>query len=179
MGIILKPKTWSDNENVLYTDLNDSFDTVYNEFNGSITNANIASAAAIAESKINFGGTSGQFPSSDGDGTVTWTTVTINRAFTFYLPGTVPVADEQGIRYIVPKDMTVTAIKHKLDSGTATIRLQKDTTDIDAGIAVTSSVATETAITAPALTTDEIITLDVTASSSAVGLIITMECTQP
>lgn len=52
MGIITKPKTWADDENVTFTDLNDDFDTVYNEINGNITNANINAGAAIAGTKI-------------------------------------------------------------------------------------------------------------------------------
>lgn len=52
MGVITKPKTWIDNENVTYTDLNGVADTIYNEFNGHIENANIDSDAAIDPSKI-------------------------------------------------------------------------------------------------------------------------------
>lgn len=59
MATITKPKTWADNENVTYTDLNSSFDTIYNEFNGSIDNANIAPDAAIAESKLAFNTSTG------------------------------------------------------------------------------------------------------------------------
>lgn len=52
MGVITKPKTWADNEKLLYTDLNSTVDTVYNEFNGNIENANVKSGAAIDVSKI-------------------------------------------------------------------------------------------------------------------------------
>ena len=52
MALITKPKTWIDNENVLYTDLNFEFDSIYNEFNGNIDNANIKSGAAIDPAKI-------------------------------------------------------------------------------------------------------------------------------
>lgn len=52
MGVIVKPKTWADNENVTYTDINSNFDTVYNEFNGNIEDANIDASAAIAVTKI-------------------------------------------------------------------------------------------------------------------------------
>ena len=52
MGVIVKPKTWADEENVTYTDINSNFDTVYNEFNGNIEDANIDAAAAIAVTKI-------------------------------------------------------------------------------------------------------------------------------
>jgi len=103
----------------------------------------------------------------------------INRAFTWYLDGTSIVADEVGAKYIVPQDMTVTKIMHKTVSGTATIRIQKDTTDVDASISVTSSVASETSITSAALTAGQVLTLDITAASSCVGLTVICEVTQP
>jgi len=52
MGLITKTKTWTDNENVTYTDINSNFDVVYNVVNGSLSNANVASDAAITSSKI-------------------------------------------------------------------------------------------------------------------------------
>lgn len=52
MGLITKSKTWVDNENVDYTDLNADFDALYNEFNGNISNDNISPSAAITPSKI-------------------------------------------------------------------------------------------------------------------------------
>jgi len=52
MALITKSKTFVDNEKLLYTDLNSLMDTIYNEFNGSISNTNIASDAAIATTKI-------------------------------------------------------------------------------------------------------------------------------
>lgn len=57
MSIIIKPKTFEDNENVVYSDLNSLFDRIYNDYNGNITNANVSSSAAIAESKISFSST--------------------------------------------------------------------------------------------------------------------------
>lgn len=52
MGLITKDKTWADNENVLYTDINSNFDTVYNEVNGNLDNDNIDASANIAVTKI-------------------------------------------------------------------------------------------------------------------------------
>lgn len=101
------------------------------------------------------------------------------RAFTWYLPGTSIVANEVGPKYIIPLGMTVVAIKHKTGSGSATIRLQKDTTDVDAGISVSSTLATETSLTSAGLTADQILSLDITAASSCVDLMVTVECTQP
>lgn len=103
----------------------------------------------------------------------------VHRAFTWFLPGTEVVRDEAGARFIVPQAMTVVAIKHKTASGTATIRLQKGTTDIKASISVTSSVATETSITSAALSANDVLTLDLTAVSSPVDLTVTLECTEP
>jgi len=100
--------------------------------------------------------------------------------FVFEVRGSVTVADEQGAKYIVPAAMTVTEIKHKIASGTsATFRVQKDTTDIDAGIAATSSVASETSITSGALTEDQVLSLDVTAvSGSPVDLLVEVLATE-
>lgn len=54
MGLITKNKTWADEENVTYTDINANFDTVYSAVNGNIDNNNIKSGAGIAESKLAF-----------------------------------------------------------------------------------------------------------------------------
>lgn len=55
MALITKNKTWIDNENVLFTDLNSDFDTLYTLVNGLLDNANISPSAAIAVSKIATG----------------------------------------------------------------------------------------------------------------------------
>lgn len=52
MGQITKVKTWVDQENVHYTDINANYDTIYNEFNGNIDNDNIKASANIAVTKI-------------------------------------------------------------------------------------------------------------------------------
>lgn len=59
MGLVTKQKSWVDEENVTYTDLNGNFDDIYNEFNGGIDNANVDPSAAIAESKLAFDTASG------------------------------------------------------------------------------------------------------------------------
>lgn len=100
--------------------------------------------------------------------------------FPFEIKGSLVVGDEQGPRYIVPSGMTVTSIKHKITSGTsATIRIQKDTTDVDAGIVAGTSVASETSITSAALTEDQILSLDITGvSGSPVDLFVEVLCTE-
>jgi hypothetical protein len=52
MGLISKDKTWADEENVTYTDLNATFDTLYNCVNGNIDNDNVKASAGIAASKL-------------------------------------------------------------------------------------------------------------------------------
>lgn len=52
MGLATKTKTWADQDNVAYTDINANFDSLYNEFNGNIENVNIKTSAAIDTSKI-------------------------------------------------------------------------------------------------------------------------------
>lgn len=52
MGLISKTKDWADQDNVAYTDINANFDSLYNEFNGNIEDANIKAGAAIGVSKI-------------------------------------------------------------------------------------------------------------------------------
>lgn len=84
MGTITKTKTWADNENVTYTDINANFDTVYNEFNGGIDNANIDASAGIASSKI-----SGTAVTLAGSETLTNKTLTTPTITTPTLQGTV------------------------------------------------------------------------------------------
>lgn len=135
-----------------------------------------AGAAPTVEGQVMFDSTAKQL--KYGNGTTTITVGQQYRAFTWYIDGTAVVQDEVGGKYIVPQNMTVTKIMHKLVSGTATIRVQKDTTDVDASISVTSSVGTETSITSAALTAGQVMTLDVTAASSPVGLTVIVECLQ-
>ncbi len=52
MSLVIKPHTFEDNENVLYTDLNSTFDTLYNLINGTLDDANIKSSAGIDPTKI-------------------------------------------------------------------------------------------------------------------------------
>lgn len=53
MSIISRLTTWSDNQVLTASAQNGEFNNILNDYNGGITNANIASGAAIATSKIN------------------------------------------------------------------------------------------------------------------------------
>lgn len=54
MGTISKPKTFASGATIKADEHNDNYDTIYNEFNGNIENANIKSSAAIDGSKLNM-----------------------------------------------------------------------------------------------------------------------------
>lgn len=101
----------------------------------------------------------------------------INRAFTWYLDGT-SIDGVAGATYIAPQNMTVIKVQGKLTSGTCVATIKKGATTIDA-ISCSNVLATETSITSAAITAGDIITLTISSASSPVGLIVTMEATQP
>lgn len=59
MAIIVLPTTFVDGTIPTASQFNGDFNTIYTEFNGNITNANISTSAAIAESKIAFNTSTG------------------------------------------------------------------------------------------------------------------------
>ena len=52
MAAIGKPNTFSAGATILAAEHNENFDTIYNDYNGNITNVNIAANAAIADTKL-------------------------------------------------------------------------------------------------------------------------------
>lgn len=101
------------------------------------------------------------------------------RAFTWYLDGTSIVDNEVGAKYIAPQGLTAIRVSAKTTSGTATIRLQKGTTDIVNSISVTSTISHTTSFSSASISQYDIVTLDITAASSPVGLTVILEATQP
>ena len=158
--------------NNLRTDL---FVHTHDEIGDPISNAGIDAAAAIVESKLLFNG-SGHGHTGGSDGKL----ITINRAFTFGIKGTLSISNEQGMKFIIPQGMTVPKIWYKIGAGTnAGVRIQKNATTVDTFTA-TTSVGSTTSITSPALTAGQVLTLDITSlSGSPADLFVTVECTQP
>lgn len=144
----------------------------------NIVNAQVANNAAIAESKIAFSGTAGQYAQSGGDGTITWTTVTVNRAYTWGILGTLGTGDEQGMKYIVPQNMTVTNLRAKTDSGSCNVRIRANNTNITASSAVTSTAGNITSFDSTSLTAGQVVTLDIVSVNNASGLYVTLEALQ-
>ena len=54
MAVITKSHSFSAGTTAKSAEVNTNFDTIYNEFNGSIANANIDANASIATSKLNL-----------------------------------------------------------------------------------------------------------------------------
>lgn len=52
MSLITKPYTWTVGSLIIASEHNAVADTIYNDYNGNITNANISGSAAIADSKL-------------------------------------------------------------------------------------------------------------------------------
>jgi len=74
MALITKPNTFSSGATIVAAEHNSNHDTIYDDYNGSITNANIGSSAAIVGSKLDLSaaGTIGGTTPSPG----TFTTLT-------------------------------------------------------------------------------------------------------
>lgn len=54
MSTITKPNTFSNGAVIVASEHNANFDTIYNDYNGSITNANISASAAISATKLSL-----------------------------------------------------------------------------------------------------------------------------
>lgn len=106
--------------------------------------------------------------------------ITRERVYVFMVFGLLATGDEQGQKYIVPANSTVTKIIHRINSGTsATFRVQKNTTDIDSSIVSTSTVATDSSPSSAALTANQVLSLDITAvSGSATELLVEVVTTE-
>lgn len=52
MATITKPNTFSAGAVIVASEHNDCFDTIYNDYNGNITNANVSASAAIVDTKL-------------------------------------------------------------------------------------------------------------------------------
>jgi len=147
---------------------------VYNLVNGGLDNDNIASDANIVESKIAFNTSSGH--SHNG---VDSKLITINRAFTWTILGTLATGNNQGAQYIVPQDMTVVKIWGKCSASNVQVRVQKNTSDVKSGFEVGSTVTSSTSFTSTSLTAGDVLSFDITGVNGATDVFITLECRQP
>lgn len=138
---------------------------------------------------IKFGGSSGQYLKSNGDGTITYAGLIVNRGFSWFVAGSPGVGNDLSLDYTAPEAMT--AVKLWLHSqvaptgssvilrifnvtqnaAVATITLNTGTTDVNT-----------TTFTTPAINAGDVLRIDCTqADSNLVGVNFTavLECTQP
>lgn len=99
----------------------------------------------------------------------------LTRWLKFEIPGTLAIGNKQGGSFICP--FTGTVINHylKTTSGGATVRTQKDGVDIDNSMAATSTASIDSSPVSAAVTKGQLITMDITAISSGVDLVVQME----
>lgn len=98
------------------------------------------------------------------------------RAFSWGFIGDISVANTQGMQWIVPQGLTLKTLWAKTSSGTCTVRIKSDSTELHAGYAVTSTLASTTTFAVSTTTAGSLVTLDVTASSSGIDLFVLLEC---
>ena len=85
MATITKPNTFTASTTIRAAQVNANFDTIYNDYNGGITNANIKADAAIAGSKLNLaapGAIGGTTPNSGAFSSLTAPTIAATTSMT-------------------------------------------------------------------------------------------------
>lgn len=105
--------------------------------------------------------------------------ITQYRRFWFEVAGSLSVLDEQMV-IAVPANMTITKIKHRVKSGSATLRVKKtDGTIIKSGISVGTSFANETSgFSNTSLSEGDELQLDLTGVSAADTLRVLIYATE-
>lgn len=173
MSTIVKPKTWVDDENVTYTDLNSAFDTIYNDYNGSITNANVSASAGIVESKIAFNTTTGH----DHDGT---DSKAIPKQFVFTITGTLTTGTSLAPILIPTGALTITKaylnVKTAPTGAALIVDINKNGTSIwnsnqanRVQVAAAATSGTQTSFDTTSLTEGDVITVDIDQVGSTVA----------
>lgn len=99
----------------------------------------------------------------------------LTRWFKFEVIGTLVVGNAQGGSFIAPFSGTVVNHRLKTTSGSATVRTQKAGSDIDSSMSATSTASTDSSPTSAAITSGQLLTMDITNVSSGVDLIVEME----
>lgn len=158
--------------------LNGNFSTIVNDYNGDITNANIAAGAAIEESKSLFNG-SGHNHQGGSSGAL----ITKNVTYGGFIPGTPAVADDLALNPRVRAATTITRISgysRTAPTGTALIlrvfNITQNTTVASLTISAGSQTGTSTVIASASLAAGDYLRYDVTQIGSTVaGANITLQ----
>lgn len=187
MGLISPPTTLVDNTIPTAAQFNGDFTTIYNEFNGNITNANISASAAIAESKLAFNTSTGH--SHNGSDSKL---ISVNRAFAWHISGTLGTGTNNGPRYVAPQALTIVKvwlIVRTAPTGAAIlIDINKNGSTIwssqgnRATIAISGTTGNTTTFNTTALAAGDYLDLDldqVGSTIAGVDLTVVLETSQP
>lgn len=209
MAVISRVTTWSDGQTLTASALNGEINNIISDYNGGITNANISASAAIAysklslasgvvnadvsgsaaiaESKILFSG-SGHGHTGGADGKL----ITVNRAFAWYVSGTLATGTNQGPRYVVPQAMTIVKVwliaRTAPTSAAILIDINKNGSTIwstqgnRATIAASATTGNTTTFNTTALAAGDYLDFDIDqvgSSVAGVDLTVVLECSQP
>ena len=154
---------------------------------GSIVDADISSSAAIAESKIAFDTSGGH----NHNGTNS-KLIQVNRAFSWFVSGTLTTGTNFGARYIVPQDMTIKKcwliVRTAPTGASIIIDINKNGSTIwttqanRASIAASATSGSTTTFDVTALTAGDYLDLDIDqvgSSTAGADLTVVLECSQP
>lgn len=187
MGVIVKPTNFVDNTIPTASQFNGDFDTIYSEFNGNITNANVSASAAIAESKIAFNTSTGH--SHNGSDSKL---ISVNRAFSWYVSGTLVTGTNNGPRYVAPQALTIVKVwlivRTAPTGADLTIDIHKNGTTIwstqgnRAKVVAGATTGNTTTFNTTALAAGDYLDLDIDVVGSSVAgvdLTVVLETSQP
>lgn len=187
MGLVTLPTTFVDGVVPTAAQFNGDFNAIVNEFNGSITNANISASAAIAESKITFNTSTGH----DHDG-VDSKLISVNRGFAWYVAGTLAAATNNGPRYVAPQALTIVKVwlivRTAPTEADLVIDINKNgstiwSTQANRGkIVATATTGNQTSFNTTALAAGDYLDLDIDqvgSSVAGVDLTVVLETSQP
>jgi len=187
MGSITLSTSFVDGTVPTAAQFNGNFNTIVNEFNGSISNANISSGAAIAESKVAFNTSTGHAHNGT-DAKL----IAVNRAFAWYVEGNLVTGTNFGPRYVAPQALTLVKcwlIVRTAPTGAAIlIDLNKNGSTIwstqanRATIAAAATSGNTTTFNTTALAAGDYLDLDIDQVGSTVAgvdLTVVLECSQP
>lgn len=187
MSTITLPTTLVDGTIPTAAQFNGDFNTIYTDYNGGITNANISSSAAITESKLAFNTSTGH--SHNG---VDSKLISVNRAFTFYVEGTLTTGTNKGPRYVAPQALTIVKcwliVRTAPTGANLTIDINKNGSTIwstqgnRATITAAATSGNTTTFNTTALAAGDYVDLDldvVGSSVAGVDLTVVLECSQP
>lgn len=171
MSTISRVTTWSDNQTLTASALNGEFNNILNDYNGSVTNANISASAGIAESKLTFSG-SGHGHTGGTDGK----SISKNASYGGFISGTPAVANDLAINPRVRATTTATRLSAYARTAPTGSSLTVVVTNVTQGNTVASlsitagnNSATTTSMTNGSLASGDILRYDVSAVGSTVA----------